>query len=346
MKILRPWIAACTATLCLGGTASATTYYVATTGNDLSNGSSSAPWRTLQHAVEAIAPGDMILVRSGTYAGCRIRNSGTPAAPKTLARDVGRRGRHQHARSTEQPLEPDRDRERLRVRGHGLDHRRPGGRELAASRHRHPDHQPHHDPELLRASQRARGDGHRDLPGLLRPTRRWRTTSPPSTPSTASTRATAPTTPPSAATALHHNQSAGIHMNGDLSARCPCGTTVRDGIISFALVENNVIYENGAAGGSAINADGVDDSIFRNNLLYENHASGISLFWTDGAHGSSRNKVYNNTIVQAANGRWCVNIPGKGKGATRPATSSRTTSCTRSARTRARSRSTARRRAC
>ena len=40
---------------------------------------------------------------------------------------------------------------------------------------------------------------------------------------------------------------------------------------------------------------------------------GISLFSTDGSHGSSRNKVYNNTIVQAINGRWCLNIP-KSKG--------------------------------
>jgi hypothetical protein len=73
-----------------------------------------------------------------------------------------------------------------------------------------------------------------------------------------------------------------------------------------------VIYENGTAGGSGINADGVDDSVFRNNLLYDNHASGISLFAVDGSHGSSRNKVYNNTIVMATDGRWVVNIPGKG----------------------------------
>src|SRR6185436_9968406 len=60
-----------------------------------------------------------------------------------------------------------------------------------------------------------------------------------------------------------------------------------------------------------------DDSVFRNNLLYDNHAFGISLFSTDGAHGSSRNKVYNNTIVQALNGRWCLNIP-KSKGKASP----------------------------
>src|SRR5215475_4763111 len=83
-----PW-AGCALALCLASRASAATYYVATSGNDANIGSSTAPWSTLQHAVEAIAPGDTILVRSGTYAGCRIRNSGTPSAPKTLVRDAG-----------------------------------------------------------------------------------------------------------------------------------------------------------------------------------------------------------------------------------------------------------------
>ena len=87
MHLLRLWPATCAAVLCLGGTASAATYYVAPNGNDTFNGSSLNPWATLQHAVETIAPGDTILVRSGTYAGCRIRNSGTVSAPKTLARD-------------------------------------------------------------------------------------------------------------------------------------------------------------------------------------------------------------------------------------------------------------------
>src|SRR5262249_26896498 len=68
----------------------------------------------------------------------------------------------------------------------------------------------------------------------------------------------------------------------------------------------------------AINCDGVDDSIFRNNLLYNNHASGISLFSTDGAHGSSRNKVYNNTIVMAPDGRFCVLISKSAKGKASP----------------------------
>ncbi|PYQ07550.1 MAG: hypothetical protein DMF82_03645 [Acidobacteria bacterium] len=171
------------------------------------------------------------------------------------------------------------------------------GRELAAPRHRHPHHQPHHDPQLLRAPQRAERQRGRDLPSLL---------------FASSNSADYPTI---RGNRSHHNSGGGIQLNADYSSRCPCGTTVRDGIISFALVEDNVIYENGVNGGSAINADGVDDSVFRNNLIYSNHAFGISLFSIDGSHGSSRNKVYNNTIVQAIDGRWCLNIPkSKGKG--------------------------------
>ena len=106
----------------------------------------------------------------------------------------------------------------------------------------------------------------------------------------------------------HDNAASGIHMNGDHSEKPPQGHP-RTGLIQNATVENNVIWENGLAGGSAINCDGVDDSIFRNNLLYNNHASGISLYAIDGAHGSSNNKVFNNTIVMATNSRWPINIP-------------------------------------
>jgi hypothetical protein len=38
----------------------------------------------LQHAVDAAAPGDTVLVRAGTYAGCVIRRSGAAQAPCAL----------------------------------------------------------------------------------------------------------------------------------------------------------------------------------------------------------------------------------------------------------------------
>ena len=81
-----------------------------------------------------------------------------------------------------------------------------------------------------------------------------------------------------------------------------------DGIISDAIVEANIIHDNGQNGGSAINCDGVVESVIFNNLLYNNHASGISLFMIDGATGSHDVDVYNNTIVMPDDGRWGINI--------------------------------------
>jgi hypothetical protein len=108
---------------------------------------------------------------------------------------------------------------------------------------------------------------------------------------------------------VYGNHANGIHMNGDESQG-------GDGIISDALVERNVIHGNGAGGGSGINMDGVVDSVVRNNLLYDNHASGVSLYRIDGATGSTGNLVVNNTIVNAADGRWAVNISGGSTGNT------------------------------
>jgi parallel beta-helix repeat protein len=105
---------------------------------------------------------------------------------------------------------------------------------------------------------------------------------------------------------LHNNHGCGLHMNGDISMG-------GDGIISYAVVENNIVYENGVGGGSGINMDGVTDSIVRNNLLYNNHSMGITLFAIDAAEGSSRNRVYNNTIVMAANAYTVIHIT-KSKG--------------------------------
>ncbi len=97
------------------------------------------------------------------------------------------------------------------------------------------------------------------------------------------------------------NRSAGIHFNGDASQG-------GDGLISEALIEGNIVHDNGGGGASAINCDGVQNSIIRNNLLYNNHSSGISLFRIDGAAGSTRNSVINNTLVQASDSRWALNI--------------------------------------
>lgn len=99
----------------------------------------------------------------------------------------------------------------------------------------------------------------------------------------------------------YSNHGGGIQINADRHAG-------DDGICEEALIENNILYENGRGGGSAINLDGVVNSTIRNNLLYDNHASGISLFRQDGTLPSSNNMIVNNTIIQASDGRWALNI--------------------------------------
>ncbi len=96
-----------------------------------------------------------------------------------------------------------------------------------------------------------------------------------------------------------NNSGCGIHMNGDISQG-------GDGIISNAIVEGNILNDNGLGGGSAINMDGVQDSEIFNNLIYNNHATGIAMYQIDGGDASKNNKVYNNTIIQPADGRWCI----------------------------------------
>jgi len=100
---------------------------------------------------------------------------------------------------------------------------------------------------------------------------------------------------------LHDNAGAGVQLNADASQG-------GDGIITGALIEDNVIYNNGSAGGGAINLDGVQYSTIQNNLLYNNHASGITMFQQDGAAGPVGDLVYNNTIDMASDGRWGLRV--------------------------------------
>jgi|GEM_PF-1305931 len=63
-----------------------TTYYVATTGDNSNPGTKASPWKTLQHAVNTIDPGDTILVAGGTYAGftVRVAQNGTASGWKCI----------------------------------------------------------------------------------------------------------------------------------------------------------------------------------------------------------------------------------------------------------------------
>ena len=97
---------------------------------------------------------------------------------------------------------------------------------------------------------------------------------------------------------LHGNSQIGLHMNGDRRSG-------GDGTISYALVENNTIYDNPAAG---INVDGVTESIFRNNLIYNNKKRGIAFFKQDGAVPSNDNSVIHNTIIMPKGAYYAIGL--------------------------------------
>ncbi len=277
----------------------AATFYVSPTGADSNSGTIGAPWATLQHAVDTILPGDVIRVESGTYVGCRIGNPGTRQAPKVLRAAPGAKvlinapgPKNQHnsvieienfdltmtdwivggfeiANSPKYGIDV-RVTDRIKIDGNHVHNSTLTGIFTSFSDHvliqnNESDHNGEHGIYHSNSS----------VCGVIRGNR------------------------------SHHNASAGIHMNGDLSEGPP-------GLIQFATVEFNVIWENGSKGASGINCDGVDNSVFRFNLLSNNHASGISLYAIDAAHSSSNNKVHHNTIVMAPNSRWAVNIPDDG----------------------------------
>lgn len=72
--------------------AEAATYYVSPAGADSSNGSSSAPFRTISHAATVARPGDIVEVRGGVYEEIvKIRSRGTANARITFRSFPGER---------------------------------------------------------------------------------------------------------------------------------------------------------------------------------------------------------------------------------------------------------------
>lgn len=75
-----------------GGDAERQLFCVATTGSDRNTGSCSAPWKTIQKAVETLRPGQTALVRAGTYReNVFMERGGTTADRITLRAYAGER---------------------------------------------------------------------------------------------------------------------------------------------------------------------------------------------------------------------------------------------------------------
>ena len=268
----------------------ATTYSVAPTGSDANSGTAAAPFRQIRKAIAVGAPGDTVLVADGDYLGFDLDGmAGTALLPFTI-RAVGT------AANVVKTTDRSDNRDTIHVLFSSyvvLEGLRSSGANRAAVRIDQCDHVTvrwgtfgnnatwgiftDFSDDLLLEGNECFGSGTQH--GIYvsnsgdRPVVRWNR--------------------------LHDNAGCGLQLNADASQG-------GDGIISGAVIEGNIAWNNGTAGGAAINLDGVQGSIIRNNLLYGNHATGIALFQIDGAAGPSGDEVLNNTIDQPSDGRWAV----------------------------------------
>lgn len=287
--------------------AAAATYHVAppaSGGSDAQPGSEAQPWATLQHAADTVGAGDTVLVHGGSYAAFELTTSGTPGARIAfralpgevveIVTDVPGRGVGINLEGAshvtiEGFVASNRSVAGIRavlcdgveIRGNRTENNGVWGIFTGCC------------DDLVIEGNLASGSV--DEHGIY-----------------VSNSGDSPTL---RGNVIRDNHANGIHMNGDASVDC-FGTTDEDGVITGALVEGNTIHGNGAGGGSGINCDGVQDSRIRNNLVYDHHSSGISLYQIDGGGPSSGNRIENNTVLVAADGRWGLNIRDGSTGTT------------------------------
>ena len=300
MKVLSAVLTRRILTLCSGSllllpsaSLAARTWYVSPTGSDTNSGSPAKPFRQIQKAVTVIQPGDVVLIADGSYLGFTLDSfNGTSNAPILLqATGTNAVVLVTTNRSDNRDTIFLNDSTYVTVDGF-----RSFNANRAALRIEGGDHVTvrncyfgnnsvwgiltGHSPDLLLENNECFGSTNQH--GIYV--------------------ANSADRPVVRGNRCHDNNGSGIQLNADVN------TPPGDGIITEALIENNLIYNNGRGGGGGLNLDGVQDSIIRNNLLFTNHASGIIFFQIDGAEGPRGNQILHNTVDQASDGRWALGL--------------------------------------
>ncbi|HEX6131535.1 MAG TPA: right-handed parallel beta-helix repeat-containing protein, partial [Actinomycetota bacterium] len=285
-----PTARALTLVLLLGSPAGAADYWVATGGSDAADGLSiPTAWATLGKAASVVDPGDTVHVLDGGYQGFHLERSGAPGAPITFVAEGDA-----VLVTADNGTTPDginlEGASHVVVDGFVVDGRTRAGVRAVLGEH-----------VTIRNCRLGQNGRWGILTGFVDDVVIEDNEAHHSVIEHGIYVSNSGDRPIIRRNHVHDNHANGIHMNGDASLG-------GDGVISGALVERNVVHGNGVGGGSGINMDGVVDGVVRNNLLYDNHASGISLYRIDGGAGSSGNLVVNNTVVNAADGRWALNV--------------------------------------
>lgn len=279
-------------------TSAAATYYVAPTGKPTNNGSAGAPWRQIRNALPRLAPGDTVLVADGSYKGFTMDDiHGTPSLPITIKAS----GPNVVVTKTTDRSD-NRDTIKISFCSYIVIDGLTAFKATRAALRADASHFitvrncafgnnanwgifTNHSNNLVIEGNVCYGSVSEH--GIY-----------------VSNSAANPTV---RGNVCYNNRGCGLHFNGDISAGGG------DGLITGALVEKNILFGNGAGGGSAINMDGPRNCTIRNNLIYNNFASGIALFRIDAADGPSGVNVYCNTIDMPTNGRWGVHIGSSGQ---------------------------------
>lgn len=296
---------AVTPLLFVAAAAPAATYYVAPTGDDAAPGSQAAPWRTLQKAGNAAAAGDDVIVLPGTYAGFRPLRSGTAQAPIRFLAQAGV--------VVNAPGPANSNNDDIWVRD--VDHIVLDGFECAAAPRAGIAVQGEPEANVTGVVVRNCFCHHSGTWGIFTGFARDLLLEDNETSYSANEHgiyvSNSGDRPTLRRNHVHHNSDSGIQLNADPAQMGddpddPQG----DGIIEDALIEANLIHDNGSGGGAAINLASVRRALIRNNVLYGNHASGIA-GWDDGfgsAFGSRDNRIVGNTIVQPSGSRFAIGL--------------------------------------
>ncbi len=272
-------------------------YYVDPGGSNLADGSSGSPWQTLQFAAESVGAGDSVVVRPGTYTGFDLRTSGTLGSPIEFFAQPGVLINQDNPKTSDG------------INLEGVSHVIIDGFSVTgASRAGVRSVGPWNGGALGFAefvtvrNVHAYDNGKWGIfTGFVHDLLIEQNETSGSVLEHGIYVSNSGDRPTVRKNLVWGNNGNGIHMNADVDSGL-------DGIITDALISDNVIYDNGTAGGSGINMDGVQNSRVVNNLLYNNHATGIALFRQDGAEGAKNNEVLNNTVINSTAGRWALTI--------------------------------------